>query len=514
MHQWPNTMAKSHHKGLAPSQSRPDLVLVSDAAFSGSLTVGLSLFDWILHSVVSIRVLFTMLSPPADEVDACCGLIQVLFLLIALVLLDMILCTGLESMSIVGVFLQFNKFCQKSLFSCLDFFKAVFNPNGIRRNLYLPKGVQNVVRFDDSSESFTFQKPSLVSTTVIGTLLGACLMVQFRKVFSLGQSTILSNASGLIFLQNFLNALFSPFTTNALSLAVLIVLTALSAKPLLCGCLILYFAKRANIVFNNARCLVYGFGILLPLGTMVLNENPFLWLINFVSTPSRMTLMAVWALLTGLTVAYVAWKNMGHAYSSTSIRKVFHFVTTAIILAGVLDPELLTLATGGVLLVFIGIETLRILNFPPLGQHLVETYSIFADEKDTGLVILTPLYLLFGCAFPFWLNLDKKTELCHLAGILTIGIGDSAASIGGTRLGRHQFPGTKKSYEGFACNALSQLVVALVFYSYVLKSPVTWWVVCKMALCCGASAVVETCTTQVDNLVLPIMFYPLWRLLF
>ncbi|UYV61139.1 hypothetical protein LAZ67_1003548 [Cordylochernes scorpioides] len=49
--------------------SRPDLVLVSDAAFSGSLTVGLSLFDWILQSVVSIRVLFTMLSPPADEVD-------------------------------------------------------------------------------------------------------------------------------------------------------------------------------------------------------------------------------------------------------------------------------------------------------------------------------------------------------------------------------------------------------------------------------------------------------------
>ncbi|UYV67571.1 hypothetical protein LAZ67_5001254 [Cordylochernes scorpioides] len=48
---------------------RPDLVLVSDAAFSSSLTVGLSLFDWILHSVVSIRVLFTMLSPPADEVD-------------------------------------------------------------------------------------------------------------------------------------------------------------------------------------------------------------------------------------------------------------------------------------------------------------------------------------------------------------------------------------------------------------------------------------------------------------
>ena len=39
----------------------------------------------------------------------------------------------------------------------------ILNPKGILRNLYLPKGVLNVIISDDAASSFTFQYPCLAS---------------------------------------------------------------------------------------------------------------------------------------------------------------------------------------------------------------------------------------------------------------------------------------------------------------------------------------------------------------
>lgn len=70
----------------------------------------------------------------------------------------------------------------------------------------------------------------------------------------------------------------------------------------------------------------------------------------------------------------------------------------------------------------------------------------FSDEKDI-LIALTPIYLLGGMAAPLWLTpLDQipippSKLLPYLAGVFTLGIGDTAASYYGSKFGVMPWPG-------------------------------------------------------------------------
>lgn len=62
----------------------------------------------------------------------------------------------------------------------------------------------------------------------------------------------------------------------------------------------------------------------------------------------------------------------------------------------------------------------------------------FRDERDVGLVILTPIYLLLGCAMPMWIAhaLGSQTSLSAVslpaaAGVLSLGVGDTSAALAG-----------------------------------------------------------------------------------
>lgn len=88
-------------------------------------------------------------------------------------------------------------------------------------------------------------------------------------------------------------------------------------------------------------------------------------------------------------------------------------------------------------------QALRVLEMPPLGKFLQQGYSSFVDQKDEGPLALTPIYLLVGCSWPLWIHPDlSKSDLLPLfAGLLSIGVGDSAASACGTLVGKNRWPG-------------------------------------------------------------------------
>jgi dolichol kinase len=100
-------------------------------------------------------------------------------------------------------------------------------------------------------------------------------------------------------------------------------------------------------------------------------------------------------------------------------------------------------------LLYIMLQLLRVIHMPPLGEVLQAGFSVFADEKDAGTLALTPIYLLVGCSLPLWLYPSISSEEIYagqrllplMSGLLTVGIGDTAASVFGTWIGKTKWEG-------------------------------------------------------------------------
>lgn len=91
---------------------------------------------------------------------------------------------------------------------------------------------------------------------------------------------------------------------------------------------------------------------------------------------------------------------------------------------------------------------------------LQQGFTVFADEKDS-LLSLTPLYLMCGLSFPLWMPTSNLPLLVLLSGVLTVGIGDTAASFVGGKWGSHKWHDTEKTVEGTVACILCQICIIL-----------------------------------------------------
>lgn len=159
-------------------------------------------------------------------------------------------------------------------------------------------------------------------------------------------------------------------------------------------------------------------------------------------------------------------------------------------------------------------QLVRVQEIQPIASVISQTFDTFLDEKDGGTLILSHLYLLVGVASPLWLHpcplgdmpTDSRSVLPSLAGVLAVGVGDTAASVGGTYLGRKHWSGTKKTVEGSICGVVAQMlaVLALVATGFVEVSVASWG---RLLVSTSLVAVVEALTDQVDNMVLPLLLF-------
>ncbi len=100
-------------------------------------------------------------------------------------------------------------------------------------------------------------------------------------------------------------------------------------------------------------------------------------------------------------------------------------------------------------------------------------------------------------------------SLADLSGLMTVGIGDSFASLIGSRFGRTKYPFSKKSLEGTLALICSQL---LVFY--ILSARFELFDLFALpnflfiSISVVASGFVEAFSVDNDNLVLPLVVYP------
>lgn len=197
----------------------------------------------------------------------------------------------------------------------------------------------------------------------------------------------------------------------------------------------------------------------------------------------------------------------------TITRKYFHFIVVATYIPGIIfDRPLLYVAATVCLAVFIFLEYVRYFRIKPLGHTLRSLLSLFLDERDSGPLILTHIYLLLGMSLPIWLiprpcaqkgSLGGARALVPYAGVLAVGVGDTVASIFGSTMGEIRWPGTKKTFEGTMTSIFAQIIsvaLILIFDSGVDLNYSYAWILGSIS----TVSLLEAYTTQIDNLLLPL----------
>ena len=87
------------------------------------------------------------------------------------------------------------------------------------------------------------------------------------------------------------------------------------------------------------------------------------------------------------------------------------------------------------------------------------------DYRDNGKLVLTPIYLVFGLSAPIWFDLMRfgEIKLSSFAGLASVGIGDSFASIVGKKYGRSRIFRDGKSVEGKRFKKIPEYKVGCVY---------------------------------------------------
>ncbi|KAJ3294230.1 hypothetical protein HDU79_011297 [Rhizoclosmatium sp. JEL0117] len=219
---------------------------------------------------------------------------------------------------------------------------------------------------------------------------------------------------------------------------------------------VLFYAVAAAVVLVIIR----------PWAILILTEDPFLWLIQFIIEKpiNRLGLLVYWALIVMIGV-FFAVQNFGAEITENEVkdkskkgltylnfkRKYFHALAVAMFLPGYLiDNDLMHLSFSVALSALILVEYIRVFNVWPIGKDVAGFLRGFLDKKDRGVFILSHLYLLIGCALPVWINrITTASATFHgVYGIITLGIADAAASIVGYKYGKNRWPSSTKTIEG------------------------------------------------------------------
>uniref|UniRef100_A0A8C4PJN0 dolichol kinase n=1 Tax=Equus asinus asinus TaxID=83772 RepID=A0A8C4PJN0_EQUAS len=283
----------------------------------------------------------------------------------------------------------------------------------------------------------------------------------------------------------------------------------------------MYSGTWASSIFFHLMTCVLALGVVLPWLHRLIHRNPLLWLLQFLfQTNTRIYLLAYWTLLATLACLVVLYQNAKRSSSEskkhqapTIARKYFHFIVVATYIPGIVfDRSLLYVAATVCLAVFLFLEYVRYFRIKPLGHTLRSLLSLFLDERDSGPLILTHIYLLLGMSLPIWLvprpctqkgSLGGARALVPYAGVLAVGVGDTVASIFGSTMGEIRWPGTKKTFEGTMTSIFAQIIsvaLILIFDSGVDLNYSYAWILGSISIV----SLLEAYTTQIDNLLLPL----------
>lgn len=338
---------------------------------------------------------------------------------------------------------------------------------------------------------------------------------KFPKCFTLGEAGVVCQAISYLTYSSVVNIINNNAIKSDMQRSTIIIQIGLLGLILIAAIASKYQLKDRQFFILTAGITI--FGILLP-GKFFIGSCPIIYAVILIASNfTALKIVLYWAVCVVLAFYFLSIQITANQRATTATRKVFHILAVAIIVPALMYAcNVMYLASGVALGVLITLELVRKLQaIPQLTTFLNDGFTVFADEKDQVLA-LTPLYLWAGCCLPIWLHpapcdvTDSVTFsiLPLISGVLSIGIGDTFASLVGSKLGRFKWhKSTNKTIEGSIACGLSQLVFIYILYRFGFIYGAMNILSFKIIVSVVVVSIVEAFTDQVDNLVLPLIMY-------
>ena len=282
-------------------------------------------------------------------------------------------------------------------------------------------------------------------------------------------------------------------------------------------------------------------------------EDPLIWVTSFAwNARGARPLAAYW--LAALCVALPLCERLAssRALPVLFLRKAYH-VLVVFMFAPSMAPRFvarrtpgaendrpecaafLAVAFAGATLAFAAAEVARATRVTAFGVDvggILDRHARrFLDARDSGGgngIVMSHFSLLLGCAVPLWLTREAwrgradgdagsgvapdAFALSPFAGIITLGLGDTVASVVGTMAGRTRIcRGCRKTVEGTMAGALANALGAAAAWRWAAGGGAAAPRGRILVASAGAAAL-EATTEQLDNAFLPLHFLTLSQL--
>lgn len=257
------------------------------------------------------------------------------------------------------------------------------------------------------------------------------------------------------------------------------------------------------------------------------NREPIVFFISFVFARGfvRPVLIMFW-LCVSLTFTLLAYLFRPPRLSKTECRKFYHFAASIVVTSGLLfDPALIRVALCVAIFAIEIAEACRYHKAFLVGDLVNFIFNPFmTNSEHPEMAELSPITLLLGLSYPLLFQRTSlmgeaatskdRMPLCTYAGVLSTGIGDSLASVVGTRFGRTHWPRRKRTIEGSISNFIGQIVSALMLLlvgrQWTVLTSIRSVVLIVAGIC--VSVLFEAFSRADDNLFGAVVIYPFLRL--
>ena len=373
--------------------------------------------------------------------------------------------------------------------ACIQYLLNYFNKGSDRTSVDIP---EEVLQQDDTKAMAQAKE----SSSPIGAGTNTSLCQAEIQLFSV----LLSNVVHYTALNNQYNLPVIIFQKLVISLV--------STSALVYPLFLLYSSTR-NFVVGILSAVVSGalfvFLTNYQLSSILPNNNAISWLwLYIIDSAERKSILSTWLAVLAVVIPLVFF--LAPHIGLNLRRKVWHWVILGLVTypAYVDQPQFTLIALLGSAVVFVILEIIRFTRFTFVGQWLSKSLLVFQDFKDLkGPLNVSYIYLIAGVSLPMVFDycIDKRVSIKSFLGVISLGLGDSSASIIGKRFGSVKWKGGPKSIQGTVAFVLITFGGLFLVDQYLLNGQVADWE--PVFVCCLIGGILEGVSTLNDNLVIP-----------